>query len=1354
MWSRKSFSFCMVLTLIGFTQALLIVGPKSLRANRDYTVVVSNFFGKMAKADLFLRLEGHDDEGHTLLSLNRSIDVRLNTNKITSFKIPPIQSTGNFKITIEGVRGFVYTEEVELEYIPKSISGLIQLSKPVYKPGDSVQFRVIVLDPDLKPPSGLRMVTVTVQDSVGNNIRKWSNAPLYNGVFEGQLDIAPSPLLGKYNIKVEANNEELVSKSFVVKEYVLSTFELHVHPTVVPLEEHQALNLTIAANYYFGKPVIGRAKVQLYDEDNNLELSKEYDVNGLLQIHLPFEELILFGEQQDFKVNVSFAEQHTNRTVTKERQITVYKRKYQIMLEKESPAFRPGSRFKCLLKVENRDGTPAKRVNVLVQMYGLGLSNPEQSYTTDDAGEIKLQLNPSTSAEYIQITASIDDQELFDESIIKMERNVEKFIAIELKDRYVALNHDMSFKITCSDQLKFLVYYVISKGNIVDSGFARPTRVSKYTLILKPTEKMMPRAKVVVATITNNIVVFDYVDIEFHDFQNKIDIRIEEPQIKPGKQIELKLNGHPKTYVALASYDESLHQHGDGHDIMRENIWKLFEEFHGVPLNEHDKIHSMGLFAKTIDDVTIDTANDKSARNGEAGGGGTGKSTGIDLVQKLIQYRTDFRESWLWKNITLPRSGRTQLIEQVPDTITSWYLTGFSIDPVQGIGIIKKPIRYTTLQQFYIVDNLPYSIKRDEVIALQFTLFNTLGAEYIADVTMFNVRDELEFIGQPADTKNYTKSVSVPPNVGYPISFLVKAKKLGEMIVRVKTLIMLGQESDAIERVIKVTPESLMITNVNSMFFSFNEPKSQTYEIVMDINRKFDFNSVKIDFSLTPDILTDVVSNLQNLLAVPSGCGEQNMVKFVPNIVVLDYLTAIGSKDTTTLNKAKSYLQTGYQNQMNYRQTDGSYGVWQSSGGSVFLTAFVAKSMQTAAKYIYVDEYQVSRAYDWLSSKQQSDGRYIEVGSIAHRDMQGGLRNGIALTAYAMIAFLENEQQGTRHRTVVERGMMYIADKLEGMTDSYDLAIATYALWLNKHGRKSRALDKLIGLSQETANGTQRYWPRGAHEIETTAYALLSFVEAGRYIDGIAVLRWLVNQRYTTGAFPRTQDTFVGLKALTKLSQKINPSKNDYNMQLTHEGVKKEYRVDTNSVGKFMLDDLPQTTRKISVNIAGQGSGFIQVAYKYLLNLVNFESSFKLAVNKSDTDSEAVLKLDICASFIPKLSDQRSNMALVEVNLPSGYITRTDLIQQKPGINPIKKREILYGATTAVLYYDNMGVESNCFAITAYRLFKVALNRPAYVKVHDYYHPDFNAITIYETTRQEVCDVCDPGDCPPSCASV
>ena len=37
-------------------------------------------------------------------------------------------------------------------------------------------------------------------------------------------------------------------------------------------------------------------------------------------------------------------------------------------------------------------------------------------------------------------------------------------------------------------------------------------------------------------------------------------------------------------------------------------------------------------------------------------------------------------------------------------------------------------------------------------------------------------------------------------------------------------------------------------------------------------------------------MLGPAVSDLQSLVELPTGCGEQNMAKLVPNIVVMEYL--------------------------------------------------------------------------------------------------------------------------------------------------------------------------------------------------------------------------------------------------------------------------------------------------------------------------------------------------------------------------------------------------------------------------------------------------------------------------------
>lgn len=53
------------------------------------------------------------------------------------------------------------------------------------------------------------------------------------------------------------------------------------------------------------------------------------------------------------------------------------------------------------------------------------------------------------------------------------------------------------------------------------------------------------------------------------------------------------------------------------------------------------------------------------------------------------------------------------------------------------------------------------------------------------------------------------------------------------------------------------------------------------------------------------------MQNLQNLLRMPYGCGEQNMARFAPNIYVLDYLNETQQLTAELKSKAILYLNTG-----------------------------------------------------------------------------------------------------------------------------------------------------------------------------------------------------------------------------------------------------------------------------------------------------------------------------------------------------------------------------------------------------------------------------------------------------------
>ena len=53
------------------------------------------------------------------------------------------------------------------------------------------------------------------------------------------------------------------------------------------------------------------------------------------------------------------------------------------------------------------------------------------------------------------------------------------------------------------------------------------------------------------------------------------------------------------------------------------------------------------------------------------------------------------------------------------------------------------------------------------------------------------------------------------------------------------------------------------------------------------------------------------LSGLDQLLKLPTGCGEQNMLKFAPNIYVLEYLTNTEQLTGSVRDKAIGFLRTG-----------------------------------------------------------------------------------------------------------------------------------------------------------------------------------------------------------------------------------------------------------------------------------------------------------------------------------------------------------------------------------------------------------------------------------------------------------
>lgn len=72
--------------------------------------------------------------------------------------------------------------------------------------------------------------------------------------------------------------------------------------------------------------------------------------------------------------------------------------------------------------------------------------------------------------------------------------------------------------------------------------------------------------------------------------------------------------------------------------------------------------------------------------------------------------------------------------------------------------------------------------------------------------------------------------------------------------------------------------------------------------------------------------------------------------------------------------------------------------------------------------------------------------------------------------------------------------------------------------------------------------------------VEITAYGLLALLHAGLYAEVLPIIKWLLNQRNELGGFQSTQDTFVGLEAISKYAERITTNNNDVQVSLSYNG--------------------------------------------------------------------------------------------------------------------------------------------------------------------------------------------------------
>lgn len=1385
-----------------------VVAPVKLRPNFHYHVSVS-IYDVLSDVDITVSVEGLTE------AVSKTLILHARETEIVELEIGDWKP-GIYNLSVSGHGGANFHNYTELIYEHKSYSVFIQTDKAVYKPGQLVQFRAIVVDPYLVP-SVSGTIDMHVRDSQMNRIHQWRDIPINRGIAAADFLLADEPNLGDWTVHVDVKGQNF-SKPFTVAEYSLPTFEVHIELPNYATYNESDIVVTVKAMYTYGKPVKGEVTLTVAPRTRYNYLSvRPYEstqvktkIDGYIDIQMNLlQDLQLKTDffEREIEFFALVEEEITSRKYNKTHTMWIYDKDVKVQLIKTSDTFKSGLKYTAFLKVTHQDGTLVTGGNRQLKLT-YGYTHIERDwkstyYTLPENGLLKLEFYPlHEELNILYMRAEFRGQTHYIDGIDSAVSPSNNFIQVTPLTKTVRTGSNIEFEVNATEPMSHLTYQVMGRGSMVSARTIPVPNEKVYRFSFRVSSQMAPKARVIVYYIrnSNKEIVADAVNFEVEGvFRTQVNVRSNLIDVQPETTVDIRIETRPSAFIGILAMDKESILLKSGNDISQNDVIKELETYDGgkehkywPPWNQKRKKRSLWWLGSTsaaeiFDDSGVRVLTDgliyrfpKENRFRENVIYIDDRTLNVPVqppstlpdaptVKEHIVLRKTYPDTWLWMNATAGSDGVAVISHSVPKALTTWVISAFSMSSVHGLGIENFPAEIKVSRQFFIRMSLPYTVLKGESVAIQVVIFNYNSRSVKAEVTMVNSKNEYEFTIAGGDKTEYqnkkerSKYVTIPPNEGTPVSFLITPKKIGYIDIRV--VANTDRASDAITKRLHVKLEGSTQYFNKAIFLDLASSGSEP--IKNNISIPIPYNSIngsqRITISGIGDLLGVSVNNMDHLLRLPYGCGEQNMLNFVSNVIITNYLTQSRRLTNSIRERAIRFLRFGYQRQLTYKRQDGSFSIFgqKDRSGSVWLTALVIKSFHSARTLIDIDENVIENALKWLVKNQNSDGSFDEPGEIHHRPMQ---ENKDALTAYVLISLLESGAESNYSRQI-ELAELYLTNAIYKVRDPYSVNIISYALHLLGNQIASDAFTKMSGLSKKSDKGDMIYWTNSeeninvtdkqsdyfylqqSQDIEMTAYALLVYTKKS-ISDGLPVLKWLISSQNEIGGFSSTQDTIVALQALSEMSSRMISSTTSINAKFNYGDERsKNIRINDQNFMTLQQIDLPTDAHYTEIEATGIGTGIIQVSWAFNLAVSGETPAFFLNALLDKTSTESYLQLSICTHY----KEGVSNMAVMEVGLPSGYLADTDALPSILQIPRVKKVEANQGDTNVVIYFDRLTREESCVTVPAHRTHKVAHQRPVPVKVYDYYNLVKTARMFYHPHKATLCDICDGDDCREGC---
>uniref|UniRef100_A0A8C0EK34 Alpha-2-macroglobulin n=1 Tax=Bubo bubo TaxID=30461 RepID=A0A8C0EK34_BUBBB len=882
------------------------------------------------------------------------------------FSLPKSNSTSPVTFITVMVKGATLQFRSRKSLLVKNSESLVfvQTDKPIYKPGQTVLFRIVSLDKDFRPLN---------EDPKRNRLYQWTKAELKRGLIQLSFSLTSEPMQGTYAVVAQQASGKTVRHPFSVEEYVLPKFEVTVKmPKVITILDEK-LTVTVCGLYTFGKPVPGlvsfrvcrkfeHAATTCYGEEARAvcdEFSGQTDNYGCISetVKTKLFQLKRSGYENKLHVEAKIKEEETGVELTGTSFSEITTTISKITFEQSDSHYKPGIPFFGQVKLVDGSGAPIANEVVRISFQGGQTTN----YTTDEEGRARFALNTSTlyfDSVGIRATHKVHPYcydrawvvPYYEEGYLHLKRFYspsKSFLKIEPKAETLTCGSTTEVRVhyiftpeAVGEQKKIVLYYlVMAKGIIKQAGthiLDLDQESGEFLSDIAPVAQVL-----VYTTAPSREVIADTTKFNVEKcFKNKVDLNFSASEGLPSSDVHLLFRASPNSLCAVRAVDKSvllmkseadlspssvysllpvkeLHDYNYGPDVVSEEplencipLKKIVVD--GITYSPVVEVNEEDTYSILKHDVDADLALELSVVDFfsisshsaiQPQGLYATASTPEEVTETVRKY---FPETWIWSLVSISSEGNADLDVTIPDTITEWKANAFCTSADTGFGL-SPTVSLRAFQPFFVELTLPYSVVRGESFTLKATVFNYLAACIRVSVTL---AQSTHFLATPVEKEE--ESHCLCENGRKTVAWLVTPKSLGQVEFSVSTEALQNQQPCG--NAIVETPEK-------------GRKDTVIRQLLVEVCGLWE-GKTELSHRLERDIMGTAMQNLHQLLQMPFGCGEQNMVLFAPNIYVLDYLNKTEQLSEEVKSKAIGYLVSGYQRQLNYKHPDGSYSTF------------------------------------------------------------------------------------------------------------------------------------------------------------------------------------------------------------------------------------------------------------------------------------------------------------------------------------------------------------------------------------------------------------------------------------------